>query len=102
MKETTMRRKLALLALAGVASGVILTPSAEANGLRRGGHGGKYVTYNGSTFGTYQPVYTAPAAPVRYYYYSPRPIAPVPSYGPPAAYPVRGVMGPTPLGAGGS
>jgi len=101
-----MRRKIALLALAGLTSGLFLARPAEANGFRRGGHGGKFVTYNGSSFGTYSlapaaPVYHRPR-PVAPVYYSPRPIAPIQSYGPPAAYPVRGVMGPTPLGAGGS
>ena len=59
-----MPRRLALpLLLACLLTSMIAT-EARAGGLRRG-HGGKYVTYNGSTFGTYpsapsRPAYTAP------------------------------------------
>jgi len=53
-----LRCRIAVPALAGLVLGLSLTSSAEARG-----HGGKYVTYNGSGFGTYP---LARATPLQY------------------------------------
>ncbi len=63
-----MRRKLAVLSLAALVSGLLLAPAAEAGCKhKQKGRKGKYVTYNGASFGscpqayapqpTYQPEY---------------------------------------------
>lgn len=67
-----MRRRIAVLSLAGLVAVLALAPDAHGGCKgRKGGGGmhfgkrgrGKYVTYNGASFGTYAPAPIPPAAP---------------------------------------
>lgn len=66
-----MRRRIAVLSLAGLFAALALIQPAEACGGRKKagkhGRGGKYVTYNGAQYGTYPqpqatPVHYAPSS----------------------------------------
>jgi len=60
-----MRRKIAVLSLAGLLAALLFAPDAEAGCKRGRKGGGKYVTYDGASFGSYPRTYAPQPLPTR-------------------------------------